>query len=146
MKSVKQYNLRGCSVGITDGRDLRSTPLRWPQWHDIRTKFRYDRWSHSGNVKVIKIPQQFDRLQCWYYWWEGFMKYAVEMASDSMIYIVSFLTLDSGIQVILRLLPLQFERLQCWYYWWERFKKYTVAVASCGYTYQVSWRSVQAFK
>jgi hypothetical protein len=24
-------NLRGCNVGITDGRDLRSAPLRWAQ-------------------------------------------------------------------------------------------------------------------
>jgi hypothetical protein len=24
-------NLRGCNVGITDGRDLRSAPLRWTQ-------------------------------------------------------------------------------------------------------------------
>jgi hypothetical protein len=22
---------------------------------------------------------QFEKLQCWYYWWEGFMKYAFEM-------------------------------------------------------------------
>jgi hypothetical protein len=24
-------NLRGCNVGITEGRDLRTTPLRWAQ-------------------------------------------------------------------------------------------------------------------
>jgi hypothetical protein len=43
------------------------------------------------------------------------MKYAVEMTSDEMIYIPSFMTMVLVIQVILRLLPQQFERLQCWY-------------------------------
>jgi hypothetical protein len=27
-----------------------------------------------------------------------------------------FMTIGSGVQVILRLLPKQFERLQCWYF------------------------------
>jgi hypothetical protein len=31
IKPIQQYNLRGCSVGITDGMDLRITPLRWTQ-------------------------------------------------------------------------------------------------------------------
>jgi hypothetical protein len=26
------------------------------------------------------LPQQFERLWCWYCWWEGVMKYAVETA------------------------------------------------------------------
>jgi hypothetical protein len=41
------------------------------------------------------------------------MKYAVEMASDGMIYIPSLMTIGSGIRVILRVLPQQFERPQC---------------------------------
>jgi hypothetical protein len=44
------------------------------------------------------------------------MKYIVEMASDGMIYIPSFMKIGSGIQVILRLLPQQSKRQQCWYY------------------------------
>jgi hypothetical protein len=28
---VRLRNLKGCNVGITDGRDLRSAPLRWDQ-------------------------------------------------------------------------------------------------------------------
>jgi hypothetical protein len=51
------------------------------------------------------LPQQLERLQYFYYWWEGFMIYAVEMASDGMKYLSGFMTIDSGIQVILRLLP-----------------------------------------
>jgi hypothetical protein len=31
-------------------------------------------------------------------WWEGFMKYAVEMDTGSVIYIPSFIKLGSGIQ------------------------------------------------
>jgi hypothetical protein len=28
----------------------------------------------SGIQAVLRLlPQQFERLQCWYYWWEGFM-------------------------------------------------------------------------
>jgi hypothetical protein len=44
------------------------------------------------------------------------MNYTVEMASDGVMYIPSFIKIGSGIKVILRLLPQQFERLQCWYY------------------------------
>jgi hypothetical protein len=44
------------------------------------------------------------------------MKYTVEMASDGMIYVPSFMKIGLGLQVILRLLPAQSERLQCWYY------------------------------
>jgi hypothetical protein len=39
------------------------------------------------------------------------MKYTVEMASGGMIYIPGFMTIGSGIQVILRVGPDQFERL-----------------------------------
>jgi hypothetical protein len=48
-----------------------------------------------------------------------FFKYAVEMVSGVMMYIPSFMTIGSGIRVILRLLPQQFESMQCWYYGWE---------------------------
>jgi hypothetical protein len=34
-------------------------------------------------------------------WWEGFMKYAVEMGSDAMIYIPSFIKTGSGIQKLM---------------------------------------------
>jgi hypothetical protein len=39
------------------------------------------------------------------------MRYIVDMDSDGMMYIPSFLKFDSGIQVIVGLLPRQFERL-----------------------------------
>jgi hypothetical protein len=35
-------NLKGCNVGITDGRDLLIMPLRWFRCHNIRTKFHKD--------------------------------------------------------------------------------------------------------
>jgi hypothetical protein len=44
------------------------------------------------------------------------MRYTIEMASHGMIYVLSFMKIGLGIQVILGLLPGQFERLQCWYY------------------------------
>jgi hypothetical protein len=39
------------------------------------------------------------------------MRHTVELASDDVIYILSFINIVSGIQVIFRLLLLQFERL-----------------------------------
>jgi hypothetical protein len=29
-----------------------------------------------SHCSLLKAAQQFERLQCWYYWREGFMKYA----------------------------------------------------------------------
>jgi hypothetical protein len=46
-------NLKACNVGITDGRDLRSEPLRWTQWHDIHTEFHEDWFRHLSNIAVI---------------------------------------------------------------------------------------------
>jgi hypothetical protein len=64
----------------------------------------------------VNKTTQFWRLQCCYYWQDWVIRYTVEMASDDMTYILSFMKIVSGIQVILRLLPWQFERLWCWYY------------------------------
>jgi hypothetical protein len=52
-----------------------------------------------SDIQIILrvIPEQFERLQCWYYRVDGFIKYAVEMASGSMIYTPSFMTIGSGI-------------------------------------------------
>jgi hypothetical protein len=44
------------------------------------------------------------------------MKYTVEMASDGMIYIPSFMKISSGIQTISSLLPRRSEKQECWYY------------------------------
>jgi hypothetical protein len=63
------------------------------------------------------------------------MRYTVEMASDGMIYIPSFMKTDSGIQKILRLLPRQFERLYYWYYKWEGLVNYAVAMTLGGMIY-----------
>jgi hypothetical protein len=57
----------------------------------------------GSSIQVILwfFPRQSERLQCWYYKWEGFMMYAFEMTSDGMThtYQVS-LRQTSGIQVI----------------------------------------------
>jgi hypothetical protein len=58
---MKQYNLGGYNVGITDGKDLRRMPLWWPQmaWH-IHTKFV----TISSGIQVILwvLPQEFEKL------------------------------------------------------------------------------------
>jgi hypothetical protein len=37
-------------------------------------------------IILMLLPQQFEMLQCWKYWWEGFMKYAVELVSGEMMH------------------------------------------------------------
>lgn len=39
--------------------------------------------------------------QCLYYWWEEFMKYAVEIASGGMMYMPSFVKNGSDVQKLL---------------------------------------------
>jgi hypothetical protein len=34
-------------------------------------------------------------------WWEGFIKYVVEMGSDAIIHILSFIKIDSAIQKLI---------------------------------------------
>jgi hypothetical protein len=57
-----------------------------------------------------------ERLQYWYYGREGFMEYTAEVVSDGVTYIVLFMTISIGIQILLRVLHQQSEGLQCWYY------------------------------
>jgi hypothetical protein len=54
------------------------------------------------------------------------------MGSVGMIYIRSFMTTGSAIQVMLRLSLLQFQRLQCWYYRLEEIAMYSSMTASGG--------------
>jgi hypothetical protein len=48
------------------------------------------------------LPQQFERVQCWYYQWERFTKYASEVVSGVMMYIPNFIKIGSGVQTSLR--------------------------------------------
>jgi hypothetical protein len=68
--------------------------------HDILTKFHEDLYGHSSNIKILS--QKFERLLCWYYLWEGFIIYAVEMASCRMICLPSFVKIATGVQAILK--------------------------------------------
>lgn len=63
------------------------------------------------------------------------MKYATEMAPGGITCIPSFITVGSGMQVMLRLIPQKFERLYYWCYWWKRFIKAAVQMASKGNIY-----------
>jgi hypothetical protein len=51
-------------------RDLRY--LRWDgfMWHHILSKFHEDWYRCSSNIEVLS--RKPERLQCWYYWCEGF--------------------------------------------------------------------------
>jgi hypothetical protein len=56
----------------------------------------------SGIQIIVRLlPQQFDRLQFWYYSWEGFMKHTTELASGGTIYLPSFIKIGSGVQKLL---------------------------------------------
>jgi hypothetical protein len=86
-------------------------------WDDLRWHDKYIpsfMTIVSGIQVILRIfPQQLERLQCWYYWWRGFLKYAADIISGGMMYehIPSLMTIGSGIRAILSALPQQFERL-----------------------------------
>jgi UDP-N-acetylmuramyl pentapeptide phosphotransferase/UDP-N-acetylglucosamine-1-phosphate transferase len=80
----------------------------------MHVKFHDDQFRHSSNIKGINSIREaavMVLLMIGIYevrFWNG---------SGGVIYIPSFMTFGSGIQVILSLLPQQSERLECWYYW-----------------------------
>jgi hypothetical protein len=66
----------------------------------MHTKFHEDWFERSGNIKVTS--QKFEKLQCWYYWWQGFIMYAAEMPSRGITFLPSFMKTGTGVQAILR--------------------------------------------
>jgi hypothetical protein len=77
------------------------------RWHDIYIYiYIYIKPSFTKigrGVQTIKgLPQKFERLQCWYYWWKGSMKCATEMGSGGMAYLPTFMKTGRGVKVILR--------------------------------------------
>jgi hypothetical protein len=74
---------------------------RWDDFrcHDTYIEIHDDRFWHSSNVLWL-LPQQLQRLQCWYYWCEGFMKYAVELTSGGMIIIPSLMKTGTDLKVV----------------------------------------------
>jgi hypothetical protein len=91
------------------------------------------------------LPQQLDRLQCWDYWRERPLNYAVEAVSGRIIWIRRFMTFDSCIQIIFRVLPQQFSWLQFLYYWWAGFIRHVLEIFSGDRHDMVSWSAVQEF-
>jgi hypothetical protein len=67
-------------------------------WHGFHTKFHDDRLIQA---KLRLLLQQSERMPCWYNKGEGFLKYAVEMTSDGMIYTPSFIKMIAGVQTLL---------------------------------------------
>jgi hypothetical protein len=80
MKSLKQYNLVGYSVGTTNEMDLLSTPLRLSQIAHYTYRVPW-RSGLSFPIILRALPQQIWSL----YRWEVFMMYAIDMVSDGMI-------------------------------------------------------------
>jgi hypothetical protein len=64
------------------------------------------------------------------------------MASGKRIYIQIFMTIFSGIQVILRLLQQELERLQFWYYLREAFMEYAFGMLSGGVIYARNFMTI----
>jgi hypothetical protein len=58
------------------------------------------------------------------------MRYTIDITSNGMTYVPSFMKTGSGIQVILKLLPRQLERLWYWLYQRQGFLKYVIDMAS----------------
>jgi hypothetical protein len=105
-------------------------------------------WIFMANGLVFQVIlwlllKNLQRFQCWYYWFEEFIRWVVVVASGGVKCVWIFMTIGSGIKVKLRSLSKKIEPLQCWYSWWEAFKM-RAAPASC--SHRVSCRSVQEFK
>jgi hypothetical protein len=49
-------------------------------------------------IMLRLITRQFEKLQCWYYWWDRSRKNVIEMALGVIKYITSFINIGSGIQ------------------------------------------------
>jgi hypothetical protein len=64
------------------------------------------------------------------------------MASVGISDLPSFMTITSGVQVILQKLPEQCDTLQCWYYRGEEFMKYVVEMGSGGMIYIPSFMMI----
>jgi hypothetical protein len=87
MKSIKQYNLAGCSADIIRRSGLGGTSLTRPQVAYLLSFVKFG----SGIQVILRLwPQQFHWLQYLYYWWYGFMKCTVYMASGGITYTASF--------------------------------------------------------
>jgi hypothetical protein len=88
-------NLRGCIVGMTEEKYL-STALGWFRDQDIRITFM----TIGSGIELILVLmvflQQFEGIQCSYYWTDRFMMYTIEMASRGMIHLSSFAKIGSA--------------------------------------------------
>jgi hypothetical protein len=113
--------------------------------HTVHTKFHKDWYRHSRNTDAFSL--KCERLWCWYYLWEGYKMYTIQMPSCGMIFLPSFMKIGTGIQAILMFclsnlcgpndgvtygrgsgrMPLRWLNV-AWH------------------SYQVSWRLVEAFK
>lgn len=56
-------------------------------------------WDIQAILKLLH--QHFEGLQCWYYWWEGFMKYVAEKDTSHTIYIRNFIKSATGFRIML---------------------------------------------
>jgi hypothetical protein len=55
-----------------------------------------------GSELVLRLlPQQFGNLEFWCSWSEGYMNYAVNIAAEGVMCILCFVTVGSGIHVLL---------------------------------------------
>jgi hypothetical protein len=59
--------------------------------------FHEDSLKHSCTIKAIKL--QFEALHCWYHWWNGFIKYSMEMTWGGMVNMPNFMMIGINIQV-----------------------------------------------
>jgi hypothetical protein len=64
MKPLKQRNLGGCSVGITEGSDLRGTQLRWLQM--ARNTYQVSRRLDPAIHVILGLLLQQIEMWRWY--------------------------------------------------------------------------------
>jgi hypothetical protein len=100
---------------------IKMTSITW----QIHTMFHEDWYRHQSSIKVMS--QIFQKLQCWYYWWNGIIMHAIGMASCGTIYLQRFIKIGRGFQAISRLFFSEIWRAVVWCEW---FMNYAVEMDS----------------
>jgi hypothetical protein len=100
---------------------------RWDnlRWHDtyIPSFMAID----SGIQEILRVlPQQFERLQCWYCWWERYDVRHWDGLRWRDIYTPGFIKIWYRRSSNIKVFSQKFETPQCWYYWWKGFMVYAV--------------------
>jgi hypothetical protein len=100
---------------IRINKEYKITYLSEMFWEELIAYFPFTVMRNEDNRTI-----QFGRLQCWYYWWERFMRYTIEMASSGTIIHTKFYEDWYRRWSNINVMSQKSESLQFWYYCSQR--------------------------